>query len=120
MSEALKNKIRSLFFRCYYFGGYGPRPFDMPNPGLYLRDVGDFIADETSPFYWNNQLLIFDPDPRKQLNWTLAKYVFLQGDFVNYRKNFIFVLKFGFLSFALVKFTVYALLLIIKNVKKVR
>ncbi|VDK75335.1 unnamed protein product [Litomosoides sigmodontis] len=59
--------------KCYYFGGYGPRPFDMPNPGLYLRDVGEFIADETSAFYWNNQLLIFDPDRRKQLNWTLAK-----------------------------------------------
>ncbi|CAG9536269.1 unnamed protein product [Cercopithifilaria johnstoni] len=59
--------------KCYYFGGYGPRPFDMPNPALYLRDVGEFVADETSPFYWNNQLLIFDPVPRKQLKWTLAK-----------------------------------------------
>uniref|UniRef100_A0A915Q7E6 Uncharacterized protein n=1 Tax=Setaria digitata TaxID=48799 RepID=A0A915Q7E6_9BILA len=59
--------------KCYYFGGYGPRPFDMPNPALYLREIGEFVADETSPFYWNNQLLVFDPDPRKQLNWTLAK-----------------------------------------------
>uniref|UniRef100_A0A1I8ERN0 Kelch domain-containing protein family protein n=1 Tax=Wuchereria bancrofti TaxID=6293 RepID=A0A1I8ERN0_WUCBA len=59
--------------KCYYFGGYGPGPFDMPNPALYLRDVGEFVADETRPFYWNNQLLIFDPDPTKQLNWTLAK-----------------------------------------------
>ncbi|KAM3719644.1 Kelch domain-containing protein [Dirofilaria immitis] len=58
--------------KCYYFGGYGPRSSDMPNSALYLRD-GEFVADEAGPFYWNNQLLIFDPDPGKQLNWTLAK-----------------------------------------------
>ncbi|VDN01290.1 unnamed protein product [Thelazia callipaeda] len=58
--------------KCYYFGGYGPRPFDMPNPTLYLSNSGDFVPDESSTFYWNNQLLIFDPDPSQKLNWSLA------------------------------------------------
>lgn len=59
-------------FRCYFFGGYGPRPFDMPDPSHYLGRDDAFVSDEFSTFSWNNQLLLFDPDPQATVKWTIA------------------------------------------------
>ncbi|VDK55245.1 unnamed protein product, partial [Gongylonema pulchrum] len=59
--------------RCYYFGGYGPSPLELPNPEQYLRNVGEFVIDGTSSFSWNNQLLIFDPNRARNSKWTLAE-----------------------------------------------
>lgn len=60
-------------FRCYYFGGYGPRPDDLPNRTRYFAEFGDFIADEEYNFYWNNQLIVYNPDLNSVSKWTVVR-----------------------------------------------